>query len=289
MTTLASYIQTTRDYIHDATGAFWTDSQLTSYINRGRQKVVWLTKCYRKLQPFNLVGSVTSISVTSGGHYTSTPTVVFANTYGSGGTASVTMNGTAIASITVISAGSYTQAPAISFTGGGGTVQAVAVATLVMDESLSFTQLPQDLAGNTTIDIMNITIINGQQRMPLNWMVYTQFTAYVRPWTTFVAQPTCFSLYGQNTIYIGPRPDQTYPLEIDSVVMPPDMANTTDVDPILAPYTSPVAYYAASLAYKYQQQTAESEYYTKAFERDIALVMQGVSQRRVFSPFTDRT
>ena len=49
-TTLSDYITETRRLLHDATGNFYTDEQLTDYINDARQRLVRDTGCLREYQ-----------------------------------------------------------------------------------------------------------------------------------------------------------------------------------------------------------------------------------------------
>src|ERR1700686_2682462 len=53
-TTLSDYLAATRRKLHDASGQFWSDTELQSYINEARVRVVRDTGCYRKLQPLTL-------------------------------------------------------------------------------------------------------------------------------------------------------------------------------------------------------------------------------------------
>lgn len=46
---LGGYITDTRRLLHDATGQYWSDAELTDYINQGRNRVAQDTKCLRKL------------------------------------------------------------------------------------------------------------------------------------------------------------------------------------------------------------------------------------------------
>jgi hypothetical protein len=45
---------------------------------------------------------------------------------------------------------------------------------------------------------------------------------------TTTAGRLAFSIYGVKTIYIGPKPDQTYELELDTVVLPTALVNLSD-------------------------------------------------------------
>ncbi len=50
MTTLSDYIVQVRRLLHDVAGNFWTDQQLTSYINESRTRLVRDSGCLRELQ-----------------------------------------------------------------------------------------------------------------------------------------------------------------------------------------------------------------------------------------------
>ena len=50
MTTLQDYITITRRYLHDANANFWTDQELTYYINEGRDRLVRDTGINRVIQ-----------------------------------------------------------------------------------------------------------------------------------------------------------------------------------------------------------------------------------------------
>lgn len=54
MSTLSSYITDTRRYLHDASGKYWTDADLTSYINRAMTQRDWDSGQNRLLQSVTL-------------------------------------------------------------------------------------------------------------------------------------------------------------------------------------------------------------------------------------------
>lgn len=56
-TTLADYLAATRRLLHDASGQFWSDTELQAYINEARVRVVRDTGCYRKLQSLTLTAN----------------------------------------------------------------------------------------------------------------------------------------------------------------------------------------------------------------------------------------
>jgi hypothetical protein len=49
---------------------------------------------------------------------------------------------------------------------------------------------------------------------PLRYMPWTLFNAQLRYWQNYIGRPVAFSVYGQQQIYIGPVPDQSYLMEV---------------------------------------------------------------------------
>ena len=50
MATLSSYLLEVQRLLHDANSVFWSESELTDYINEAREEVVRDTGCLRTLQ-----------------------------------------------------------------------------------------------------------------------------------------------------------------------------------------------------------------------------------------------
>ena len=119
-------------------------------------------------------------------------------------------------------------------------------------ETIAFSDLPQ---GNNTIDCLNINLYWGDSRWPLYYMAWTDFNAQLRFWHNYNGRPIGFSMYGPKTIYIGPKPDQVYTIELDTVVLPNPLVTGSEDDlQIASPFFEAVAYYAAHKA-KYQEQS----------------------------------
>ena len=134
-------------------------------------------------------------------------------------------------------------------TGCNRVLQTVTLTTA--QEQYPYTLLPQ---GTSTVDVLNITVLWGTMRVPLNYMVFTEFNMKMRAWQSYNARPVAFTVYGNQNIFIGPIPDQNYVSEWDTVVLPPTLVNQTDTDTLMYPFTSPVPFYAAYLA-KYKEQS----------------------------------
>ena len=135
---LSDYLKEVRRLLHDANANYWSDDDLSDYINQGRNHIVTDTGCLRTyqtawLQPnteFYVFGGVWYIAVTDGGSaYTSAPTVALST--GSGATAgTITFSSGAIATIPVSAGGSgYTDPPTVLITGNGSGADAHAVLT----------------------------------------------------------------------------------------------------------------------------------------------------------------
>jgi hypothetical protein len=208
MATLSDYITEVRRLLHDANGNFYSDSELTDYINAARQRVVRDTGCLRELQDFTL---------TTG------------------------------------------------------------------QEAYSFAVLPE---GQQTLDVLNINVYWGNSRTPLKYLPWTDFNAQLRYWQNYNGLPIAYSIYGQNTIYFGPIPDQNYECELDTVVLPNALQSSSTVEQLQDPYTTPVAYYAAYKAKFKEQSYGESEIFKQQYESQVRNVLSTVFTRRLPTPYS---
>jgi hypothetical protein len=145
-------------------------------------------------------------------------------------------------------------------------------------ETYAYSLLP---SGSITMDILNITAIWGNQRIPLRYMPFTQFNAQMRPWTSYQDIPAVFSIYGQNTFYIGPSPSQNFVCEVDTVIQPNTLVDDTTVEQINYPYTTPVAYYACSIAKEKEQAYDEGDRLKIAYKQKVMEALQASMTRRI--------
>jgi len=283
MATLSSYITECRRLLHDANGNFYSDQELTDYINAGRERTVRDTGCLRSLQvtqaPANPTGltSVNAPIAWVGGATATTGSLVFYNIY----TYSVVSGGT-FATVPPPYPGNTgnaqsTYPPSTPFTNGTVTLQYVGPV-----EIIPYVSLPE---GINTLDIINVNIFWGNTRYPLLYKPWTQFNAELRYWQNYVGQPVCFSIYGQQQIYLSPIPDQIYTLEIDTVVLPTPLTSTTITDPIKDPYTNPVAYYACYKAKFKEQSYGEAEIFTQQYNKQVQAALSSTFTRRMPNPY----
>jgi len=208
MATLSGYITEVRRLLHDANGNFYSDSELTDYINSARERVVRDTGCLRTLQSFTLTTN---------------------------------------------------------------------------QESYSYASLPN---GSNTLDVININVYWGNSRTPLRYLPWTDFNAQLRYWQNYIGLPIAFSIYGQNTIYFGPVPDQNYVCEFDTVILPDALQSDSTVEQLQDPYTVPVAYYAAHKAKFKEQSFGESEIFKQQYENQVRNVLSTVFTRRLPTPYS---
>ena len=208
MPTLSYYITETRRLLHDVNGNFWTDAELTDYINDARGHTVQDSGCRRVLQTHTLT---------------------------------------------------------------------------IGDETIAYADLPE---GSNTIDILNINLYWGDSRWPMYYMAWTDFNAQLRFWQNYNGRPIGFSIYGAKTIYIGPKPDQAYEIELDTVVLPTPLTSGSQSDTeIQSPFYEAVAYYAAHKA-KYQEQSyGESEIFKQEYTKQILGALNSTFTRRLPSVY----
>jgi hypothetical protein len=208
MATLQTYITQCRRLLHDANANFWSDSELTDYINAARQRLVRDTGCLRTIQT---------------------------------------------------------------------------VDTVTNQEVYQFSALP---SGIQTMDILNINLYWGNTRIPLRYLPWTQFNAELRFWQNYIGRPIAFSVYGQQSFYLSPVPDQVYQMELDTIILPTDLVNTTDTDSIISPWTDPVAYYACHTAKFKEQSYGEAEIFLNQYKAKAMSVINTSFTRRMPDPYS---
>ena len=80
-TTLSGYITETRRLLHDVNANFWTDAELTDYINDGRNHLIQDTGCNRVFQTHTTVYNVETIDFADLPEGTDTIDVLTINLY----------------------------------------------------------------------------------------------------------------------------------------------------------------------------------------------------------------
>lgn len=278
MATLSSYLTEVQRLLHDANAVFWSTSELTDYINDARERVVRDTGCLRTLQitstPLSNTGVVAipwsnGLAVTAG-------EFIFSNIF----IYQVTVSGVLATDAAPYPTGSATFPPSTPFTNGTATLQYSSNC-----EIISLAALPN---GIQTLDVLNVTLYWGNSRIPLRYLPWSNFNAQLRYWQNYVGRPICFSTYGQGQLYIAPVPDQSYAIEVDTVILPTALSlnNPTQVDSIVDPYTTPVAFYAAYKAKYKEQSYGEAEIYKQEYAKHVQAVLNSTYTRRIPDPYS---
>jgi len=277
MATLSSYITEVQRLLHDANSVFWSTQELTDYINDARERVARDTGCLRTLQITATPISSTGVAATvwTAGATVTAGQFVFNNIF----IYEVTVSGVLSTTAPPYPASGYTFPPSTPFTDGTATLQYSGPAEII----------PYGILTNgTTLDILNVNIYWGNSRIPLRYLPWSNFNAQLRYWQNYVGRPICFSVYGQNTIYIGPVPDQAYVVEIDSTILPTSLTQQSPnaVDQITDPYTTPVPFYAAYKAKYKEQSYGEAEIYKQEYLKQVNAVLNSTFTRRIPDPYS---
>jgi hypothetical protein len=191
-----------------------------------------------------------------------------------------TQSGTSGSSAPAYPTGTNPFPPTTPFADGTAMLQYVGPA-----EIINFNSLPQQL---NVYDIVNINLYWGNSRIPLRYLPWSNFTAQLRYWQNYVGRPICFSVYGQQQIYIAPIPDQQYYIEVDTNILPNPLVLTSPnvTDTIIDPYSTAVQYYAAYKAKFYEQSYGESEIFKQQYDKHILNVLNSVFTRRIPDPYS---
>lgn len=137
------------------------------------------------------------------------------------------------------------------------------------------------------IDVINLTVLWGNQRVPLLQMVWTEFNANMRVWQAFQNMPAAYSKYpgSLGVIYIGPVPNDTYESEWDVAYIPTPLVTDATVDPFTYPYNAPVAYYAARTAKYKQQAYGEAALFEQQYRQQAAWAISSTFTRVLPNPY----
>jgi hypothetical protein len=279
--TLDSYITSVRYLLHDANANFYTNNQLTDYVNGARARVARDTGCLRTVQTLQIPAAPvaqdsfyvtpilwqTGLTVNYGDYVFSNIFVYQVVTSGVLGTAPDYPNATNV----YPPSGPIVTDTAVELTYAGPS------------EVINYLTLP---SGVLTLDVVNINLYWGNSRIPLRYMAWTDFNAQLRYWQNRIGTPVAYSIYGQSQIYIGPVPDISYTVDLDTVLLPTDLVALTDVDTINDPYSGPVKFYAAYLAKYYEQSFGEAEIYLNQYKQQIQAVQASVYTRRLPDPYS---
>ncbi len=191
--TLAGYITEVRRLLHDANGNFYSDSELTDYINGARDRLVRDTGCLRtvqisqtplKVRPTDTIGGAPPLnpSIWTANTALTLNSFVFSNIF----IYQVTQAGTTSDQPPSYPASNSNYPPSTQFLNGTAGLTYVGNC-----ENIYYASLPQ---GIQTLDVLNINLYWGNTRVPMRYMPWTQFNAELRFWQNYIGRPISFTL-----------------------------------------------------------------------------------------------
>lgn len=292
MTTLQSYIDQVRDLVRDPNNNFWSDTQITSYVNRARKQVAKEAQCVRILPPSTAY--VLSIAVTAGGSGYTTATVTISDPDATGqnyttATATATVLAGAVTAIAVVVAGTgYVDTPTVTIDGDGTGATATAtlsphVATVSSQETYAFSTFNaviQSLVpgAGDVLGVQSIAVSWGAMKPTLDRTDWTSLQAYARSYNLgFMNYPKVWAQYGQGangTVYLWPIPSLVSQMDVDCYCSVADLSASQTVDLIPEPWDQPVVYYAAYFCYMNAQRKTDAGMAKGEYER---LIREGRS------------
>jgi hypothetical protein len=261
ISTGADYVAQVQRNIADVQGNDFTQPQLLQMVNEARQRVAQDTHCYRQyITGLNTIGqqetylyngSCGGVNVSAGGaNYSANPVVTLAGGSGTGATAAAVVQNGVITGINMTNWGtgySTTSPPTVGITDATGTGAAATPIVLY-----------------NTLDILGCDILWGSLRVCFGWLPFSGFNAFCRAYALQYDTPGVFTLYQgvQFKIYMYPIPDQVYPLALDVITLPTDLATVASPETqILAPWNDAVQFYATFLAISSLQQYEKAKFW----------------------------
>jgi len=283
MATLASYQTDVLRILHDPNLNTYTTTDVQTAVNEARRQLVADTGCLRSLQSLYVAqgvelytfGQINGYLINNGGTGYTAPTITInGGGYTTQATATATVTKGVITAVTITNVGSGYQPDqtpiTVSIVDATGT-----------GASLSFGSISVN-----TLDIFQINLIWTTTRLSLDWMTWSEFSTNMRVWTNWQQRPAVWAQYGEQSVYVGPQPDQSYWCEIDSVLVPVSLSSTTTIDPISIAYQDPIKFYAAYLLKMKEQSFGEADWFRQQYKTRAAEVCSQVASRRIPSMYT---
>jgi len=285
---LTAYISATRRLLHDASGKYFTDSDLTTYINSARQRIGLDTGAITGIinyylsagqEAYPYQGSIAALSVVGAGSgYTAAPTISFSGGGGTGVTATAAISSGTVSGITITANGSgFTSVPSVTVTGGTATTTASITASVL-----------------TALDVISVTVNYQNSWIDLAYTYFTEFNAKARYYRSITGMPALWSqgpplgMGGGKWFYIFQIPSMSYQAEVRAIMTPTPLVDDTTAEPMAYPETDLIPYYAAYLAKYDQQMFQESENFLRIYDELLRRGQAAKFQRRIPNPYQNR-
>ena len=266
---LSNYIADTRDLLRDANGLFWSDAQLTRYINLARYQLCKITACLPILisgqSPF---GSTSQAGFSIPG--ATIPGMLPGNTPGAqnaSGAVSTSSNG-------------FNTIPGVEcypYSYGNRFLQAA------------------NAGADKIIDVMDVAVAQGGIRPAMSWIDFSSLQAYMRSYNLGVTSfPYFWSTFGDGTngqVWLFPVPiSGSYIGEMEWLVSASPKQLFSDNDPEIIPdsFWDAIPFRAAFLANMNAQKTGQANLMLNYFNEFLGIDRVAADRGRVPSYyFTD--
>jgi len=300
---LFTYAQQIQRLIGDVDQKQVPYNDIVYYVNQARRHVAELTQCVRILTPIS--GSVTSITILTGGTGYTAPTLTISSPDAPGGTSTLpngleatavaSLTGTTITSASVTTMGAGYFQPTVTITDPHGTgATASAVVSTIMElnagqEVYQFSAIPLNTVGaSSVIAIKSVSVIFNNIRYSLSMYSFSTYQAKVRTYPyQYQYVPAIGAQYGQGSngsLYLYPIASQAYQLELDCFCLPSDLATDTDIDLIPQPWSDSVPYFGAYLALLQMQRANDARGMLDIFDKMLLRQSAAARPGRVTNP-----
>lgn len=141
------------------------------------------------------------------------------------------------------------------------------------------------LVHSQTIDVLGIGVYQGNQRLQLSQVAYTDLQLTYQSVLSYTQWPVAYAKYGHSSLIFAPSPNQNYLSEWDCLLVSNELVNSADQDPLPYPWTDPVPYMAAHFANLELGKMEEADRFLKIYQERLNGVMAGARGMQVTSPY----
>lgn len=122
------------------------------------------------------------------------------------------------------------------------------------------------LQGTFVVEVISATVYWGPtQRIKCVNRAFTEQDAKFRAWSTWQTRPGSLAMYGANSCFLNPVPDQNYISDWDCCVTPAALQTSADVEVLPVVFQPLVPYFAAHIAKYGEQSLDESDIFYKKY------------------------
>ena len=143
--------------------------------------------------------------------------------------------------------------------------------TVAGQEQYLVTAIPV-ATGYTPVNVMEVDLYWGTERIVLDYNPWRKHNIMFRRWQTYQSRPIGFTRMGAQYFYLGPTPDQAYPIDIICSMRPPPLVNDSTVEPMPQPFTDLIQWWAAYKAKFREQSFAEAEMFKAEYLKNRTMV-----------------